>query len=407
MRQSILNINVSGFESCTATLSKEVNLLRWLTSDKYRGRVEEIRKLQDETLQKDIKMTLPAITPSGIFSYRSEEHLTTHSGFLAFDIDLSDNTHIANFDDLKTQVSHVVNVAYCGLSVRGKGYWGLVPIPKSTPIEHKQRFSALANDFKRFGINLDPSGCDVCRLRIYSWDAEAYFNHNAKLYTKIFKPQKKSSTRPAYSNTREKIEGIIEKIKQDKTDITEDYQIWLKIGCAFADEFGGGGRDYFHSVSQFHPDYSPDKTDRMFDDILKHGYDKVSIGWFFNLLKDYGISLKTELKPLPKVEKKPISDISRGDVPKGNVCKTLSDIGITRKPKLQKGGWDAAIMELEQFFTQINIPNEPIRLNGLTLITDPAKMINAELSIIKYQNGNKRYLPDLERLRELKRILSN
>lgn len=393
MRQSILNINVSGFESCTTTLSKEVNLLKWLTSDKYRGRVEEIRKLQDEALQKSIKMTLPAITPSGVFSYRSEEHLTTHSGFLAFDIDLSDNTHIANFDDLKTQVSHVVNVAYCGLSVRGRGFWGLVPIPKCNPKEHKMRFTALLNDFKQYGINLDPSGSDICRLRIYSWDAEAYFNHNAKLYTKVFIPRPKSAPRPAFSDTRERVESIIHEITIQGIDITQGHykDVWFKLGAALANEFGEGGRDYFHAISKFHPEYTPGKTDRQFDHCLKHNYEKISIGSFFHIAGQY--LDHTDIKPAEPANiptTKPVTRPERETV---------------RQPR--SGVWDAAILELEQFFSQINIPNKPIRLDGITLITDPAKMVNAELSIIKYQNGNKRYLPDLERLQQLKQILSN
>ena len=207
--KSILNINVSCFEHCKGTTPQDVNLLSWLTSDKYRAKVEEIRSIQAEDLQKVIKKSLPAITPAGLFSYRDEEHLKKHSGFLAFDIDFADNQHISNFSELKEQISHVVCVAYCGISVRGKGFWGLVPIPKSTPEDHRYRFNALSKFFKGYNINLDPSGSDVCRLRIYSWDAEGYFNHNAKLYNGILKPRKKLSTRPVYSDTRERVEAVL------------------------------------------------------------------------------------------------------------------------------------------------------------------------------------------------------
>ena len=291
MKQSILNIKVSCFEKCTGTVPADVNLLSWLTSDKYRNQVEQLRSIQDENLQKVIKKSLPAITPAGVFSYRDEKHIIKHSGFMAFDIDFADNQHISNFDKLKEQISHVVCVAYCGLSVRGKGFWGLVPIPKSTPAEHKYRFNALSKFFKSYNINLDSSGSDVCRLRIYSWDPEGYFNHNAKLYTGILKPQAKKTIRPAFSDTREKVEVIILQIKMNKIDITEGYDIWLKIASSLENEFGDSGRGYFHSVSMYHPDYSITETDRMFDNVLKHNNGKVKIGSFFHIASDYGIKL--------------------------------------------------------------------------------------------------------------------
>jgi len=284
MKQSILNITVSCFESCTGTTPQDVNLLSWLTSDKYRDKVEQLRTIQDENLQKIIKKSLPAITPCGIFKYRDVQNLIEHSGFMVFDIDKADNKHISNFSDMTKQVSHIKNIAYCGLSVRGQGFWGLVPIPKCTPDEHKYRFSALAKDFKEFGIILDKSGSDICRLRIYSWDAEGYFNHSAKLYTKILRPQKKKSDRPIYSDTRDKVEAIISQIKLNKVDITTDYKDgWFKIGCSLANEFGEAGRGYFHTLSQFHPKYNAQETERMFDNCLKHNYNKITIASFFHI----------------------------------------------------------------------------------------------------------------------------
>ena len=150
--------------------------------------------------------------------------------------------------------------------------------------EHKYRFSALAKDFKEFGIILDKSGSDICRLRIYSWDAEGYFNHSAKLYTKILRPQKKKSDRPIYSDTRDKVEAIISQIKLNKVDITTDYKDgWFKIGCSLANEFGEAGRGYFHTLSQFHPKYNAQETERMFDNCLKHNYNKITIASFFHI----------------------------------------------------------------------------------------------------------------------------
>jgi hypothetical protein len=395
MKNSILNIDVSCFESCTGTVPVKINLLTWLTSEKHRAKIENLRSIQDEDLQVIIKKSLPATTPSGLFSYRDTEHLIQHSGFIAFDIDKKDNKHIS-FEGLREQISHIASVAYCGLSCRGLGLWGLVPIPKSTPEEHKQRFASLARDFKAFDINLDQSGSDICRLRIYSWDDQAYFNHNASLYTRILKPQAKKTTLPAYTDTRERVESIISQIKENKIDITQDYkEDWLKIASALANEFSESGRGYFHSVSMYHAKYNEGETDRMFDNVLKHDY-KITIGSFFKIASDYGIKLYNEVD-------------SRKDDKIKVINQKAENIQITtiQKPApapAKQGIWSNEIEELEQFFSSVKLP-DTIRLNPCSMITDINLFIKSHMDIVKAQNGNKRYIPYLERLQELKAIL--
>lgn len=398
VKQSILNIKVSCFEKCTGTTPADVNLLSWLTSEKYRNQVEQLRSIQDENLQKIIKKSLPAITPAGLFSYRDEKHLIEHSGFLAFDIDFADNKHISNFNELREQIAHVICVAYCGISVRGKGFWGLVPIPKSTPDEHKFRFNALAKFFKGYNINLDPSGSDICRLRIYSWDPEGYFNHNAKLYTSILKPKKKQSTRPAYSDTRDRVEAIISQIKENKIDITQDYkEEWLKVAAALANEFGESGRVYFHAVSQYHAKYDIQDTDRMFDNVLKQDYSKISLGSFFKIASDYGITVK-------QIYAQPIQETTKPILAKSNHVITLPK--VERVVKIETGTWSNEIAELEQFFKTAILPDKPIKLDDCSMITNINLFINTHLSIVKGQNGNERYNPYLDRLRVLRAFLS-
>jgi len=383
MKDSILNINVSCFAHCKATTPADVNLLAWLTSDKHRDKVEQIRKLQDEGLQKDIKKTLPAITPSGRFTYRDTDHLIEHTGFITFDIDADKNPHVNDFARVRDQISHIKNVAYCGLSVRGWGCWGLVPIPKSTPKEHKQRFDALAKDFAAFGLILDPACSDVCRLRIYSWDPDAYFNHSAEIYTKAFRHEAPRLPRPPAGDTRDKVEAVIAQIKERAIDITASYKSeWFGLAAALANEFGEGGRGYFQALSQFHPDYNPRETDRMFNAVLRKHYSQWSIGTLFALAKNYGISLKPE--PAPAIRDNTIKSVTV-PLPKPDV-------------------WGVA--ELESFFKSKELPHEPVRLDSCTLITDPAKFVSTEIAIVRANNGNPRFLPYLDRLKQLKILLN-
>ncbi len=295
------------------------------------------------------------------------------------------------------------------MSVRGKGYWGLIPVPKSTPEVHKQRFAALIKDFKEFGIILDPSGSDVCRLRIYSWDKDAYFNHSAIAYTKLLQPHQKIYSRPVLSDTRNKVETIISQIKERRIDITEDYkESWFKIASALANEFGEAGRGYFHEISMFHPRYNIKETDRMFDACLKHEYKKVTIGTFFHIASEYGII--TDPAPIQEQQaRKDINPVKLSGQKSHTPVKivTTPTLVADNDPIVQKGLWDNEILELEEFFKTLKMPLGPIRLDGVTLITDPSFTINSELNIIKAQNGKPVYKIDLERLQALKRILIN
>jgi len=299
MKNSILDISVSCFANCKSTDPVEVNLLSWLTSEKHANTVENLRSLQDENLRKIIKRSLPAITPSGRFISRIKEGLIEHTGLLAFDIDYQDNKHITNYSVLKDQIAHIDCIAYCGLSVSGNGYWGLVPIPKCSPEEHKRRFEALVKDFSEFNIILDRNCSDITRMRTYSHDPDPYFNHNAKDYLKI-NPKaeipKNTYPLPAASDTRSKVESIIDQLKRSQIDITNHYkEEWFKIAAAFANEFGESGRGYFHVVSQYNGKYHSQDADKQYDRCLNHKYSEISIGSFFKIASDYGVTVNNIL----------------------------------------------------------------------------------------------------------------
>ena len=192
MKSSILNVKVSCFENYrTSDNPKPVNLLNWLSSAKYANEVKKIRGITDKSMRDQIKGTLPAITPSGQFSYRSKNDLVKHSGFIQFDIDGKDHTNITNFGVLKTEISNIVNVAYVGLSVSGKGYWGLIPI--KYPEKHKQQFKAMKKAFGALGMKLDDKPSHVASLRGYSYDPTGYYNHYAKPFELLYEPKLGSS----------------------------------------------------------------------------------------------------------------------------------------------------------------------------------------------------------------------
>ncbi len=292
-KKSILDVDVSCFQNYnTPSNPVTVNLLTWLTSNQYRKDVEQIRLTENKSDRDKLKSRLPAVTPSGVFSYRDQKSLIQHSGLIQFDIDLKENNHIRNFFELKQQISNIPNVAYCGLSVSGQGFWGLIPIAYTD--RHSQHFESIRKSFLQFGIAIDVKPKNVCSLRGYSFDPEPYINHQASVCVryefhrqpKPFPPYKFKAHIHSTASVRTKVEACITEIERSKTDITSSYAAWFEIGCSFVAEFGEDGRKYFHQVSQFHPHYSYTKTNMQFNNCINGSY-SFSIGTFFRHCKTH------------------------------------------------------------------------------------------------------------------------
>jgi len=178
---SILDVYVSCFRNYRTSIEpRTVNLLRWLTSERYKNEVEHIRALHSKAEIDSLKSNLPAVTASGIFTHRAIGGLIRHSGFIAIDVDKKGNEGI-DFEELKEELKKIDCIAYCGLSVSGKGLFCLVPI--AYPERHSDHFRALQEAFKKMGITIDQSCKDVSRLRGYSFDGNPFFNHSAVPFT--------------------------------------------------------------------------------------------------------------------------------------------------------------------------------------------------------------------------------
>jgi hypothetical protein len=174
--------------------------MAWLTSSKYKDKVEAIRTTEDKQTRGELKSHLPAITPSGLFSYRSQNSLLSHSGLIQIDIDDLDE---GDLEAIKKDLQTLDEIAYLGKSVSGKGLWGLIPIPKN-PEFHRDYFEVLSQTFKELiGITLDDKPKNVASLRGYSYDPEGYFNHSAIPFINKSKPIPKSNPKPVKTERNE------------------------------------------------------------------------------------------------------------------------------------------------------------------------------------------------------------
>jgi hypothetical protein len=286
--KSVLDVEVSCFESYQGKQPKPVNLLAWLRSDKYVKEVEALRSIEDKGKRDAIKGQLPAITVSGTFHpSRKEEHLARHSRLICIDIDPKGNEHISNFSALKQELFNIQNVAYAGLSASGKGFFLILPI--AYPKRHKQQFLAIKQDLNRFGLEVDSAPQNIASLRGYSYDENALFRHDAKPYRRWKKPKRAKRSHRSFQptgcheSTRARVEAAINYLVKHRVDTTAYEPDWFRLACSFANEFGEEGRGYFHAISQFHERYNALETDRKYDHALSCRYTSISIGTFFKL----------------------------------------------------------------------------------------------------------------------------
>lgn len=290
MKKSILHTEVSLFKNYrTPTQNSTIDLLGWLTTDAFKDEVLQIRASNSADEIKALKSSLPAITPSGIFSLnRSVESLVAHSGFICVDIDGKENPNITNWENQKENFSHLAEIAYSGLSASGNGLFVLVHI--EDPKHHADYFRTLETYFLiGLQIKIDKSCKDVSRLRGASYDPNPYINHEAKALTlKLREPKRNfNNQNPAHfqkGDDAAAIMGILNEIKQQNLDLTQPYGDWFKIGAVIANSMGENGRKVFHEFSQYSSKYDPKECDKQFNACLKRKY-RYGVGTLKFLLK--------------------------------------------------------------------------------------------------------------------------
>jgi len=69
--------------------------------------------------------------------------------------------------------------------------------------------------------------------------------------------------------------------------------------------------------------------------------------------------------------------------------------------------WGQQISELENFFNEVELPAEPIRLNQCSEVLNVSQFVETHLATLKNYNGNSNFLPFLNRLKLIKQQFNN
>lgn len=253
----------------------------------------EAKKHEDYKLT---KQQLPGATLSGLFSRRKGDCLIQHTGFVAIDIDLGDNTSIGNFGTILRTLRHRAEVAMYMRSCSGTGYFALIPL--AYPEHHKEQFRALQKEYAAMGIVLDNACSDITRIRFASYDEHPYVNEQAIPYMGVDLGSQTLAPRAAVygghvdsmDSKVQAVKTLVSKLEMHHIDITDSYNDWYRIGFALANLPNPIGRQMFHRVSAICKKYNPQECDKKFDTLQRP--EKIGLGTFFHICEDYGITLK-------------------------------------------------------------------------------------------------------------------
>ena len=112
---------------------------------------------------------------------------------------------------------------------------------------------------------------------------------------------------PSVDHTiEEDVERIVREIELQSVDIAPSYKDWLELGFALVDGLGENGREYYHRICRFYPNYNWSETDKQYTHCLQSKGQGITIRSFFHLANQAGISLapvnKDHLSILPNIQ---------------------------------------------------------------------------------------------------------
>lgn len=233
----IFQTHISVYNGVTDNTGTRMPLGTFLFCKEYKDDILRLRAVFDKEKRNALKRSLPQATISGVFSpTRAKNNLSQHSGLICVDIDAKDNPDILDWETLKQDLSVLPQIAYCALSVSGKGLFLVIPL--RYPEKHLQQFRQLQIDFRKMGIMIDSACSDITRLRCLSYDEHPIINENATLYEGVYVEKPKHKSFPTCfiyegENTSAEVAVCCRKIQQCGIDITASYDDWLKVGCAW------------------------------------------------------------------------------------------------------------------------------------------------------------------------------
>ena len=312
----------------TGEIIQQMTIREFCLTDRWKPVVDQLRAMVAEYGEKaakarddyrEMKTLLPGATLSGLFELREvdvektnhrtgekfivrervsrrQAHLLQHTGFLCIDIDRQDNQSLQDMKVILRTLRHRPEVALCMKSCSGTGYFVLIPL--AYPQYHRQQFAALLREYAALGIVIDRKCADVTRIRFASYDDKPFININAIPYSGVDLGEQMLAPKAAVYTQRsetsdelvQKVEILVQKLETTHTDITNDYDVWIRIGMSLACLPEPWGSQFFHRVSAISNKYNASDCQKKFE--YNSNPTTISINYFFARCKEAGITLR-------------------------------------------------------------------------------------------------------------------
>ncbi|TXI13269.1 MAG: hypothetical protein E6Q68_01785 [Polynucleobacter sp.] len=250
--------------------------------------VFECRNASSKEERDAIKKKMPTATLSGLFSKRRDDGMTEHSEYLSMDID-----SVENVQAVKNVLCQDKYVYSCFVSTSGNGLRALFKIE---PSRHRDAFNGIAQYlFEKYEIICDRNGINVSKPYLVSFDPYLYISPDDVPVFKKYVKETVIKKAIDFYYTPNDFEQILNQISSRSINICENYNDWVRVGFAIAEQFGEAGRDYFHTISSQSAKYNHGVTEKQYRYCLKgRGTTKINISTFYYLCKLNGVNIYTE-----------------------------------------------------------------------------------------------------------------
>jgi VirE N-terminal domain len=187
-QNGILDTLISLFKNVTSTDNPEVitiaNMLSRIKNGHYHDEIARVRSIRHEHGKEaytQAKKQLPAATFGGTFTRRSNQALQTASGIATIDMDGLGGSLIA----VRERLHGDPCLAGCFVTPSADGLKALYRIPAAqNDAEYKRYWHALARYVEAtHDVQVDPSGKDISRLALISYDPNLFMRDDAEIFT--------------------------------------------------------------------------------------------------------------------------------------------------------------------------------------------------------------------------------
>lgn len=251
---------ISFFDHAKNSIASKVvtvwSLLDGIRCGEWRREIErghDILKKQGKNAFISHKKVLPAVTFAGTFApSRLKENIVTPSGLL-----------VADFDDVNVDavIKELSNDPYVCFAFRSPSWQGVKAVFHADGIrndaDHKIYFSSVDSYLSTtYGLTIDPSGKDVCRLCFVSYDPDLVVNESPSSFPIDqwhHSQQRQTHNQQSNDPRRRYAEKVLQTLCNNVRKATQQgtrHDIHLKNAIVVGGYVGGGWLNEQHAISE-------------------------------------------------------------------------------------------------------------------------------------------------------------